>query len=289
MEPPADADICGTGGKERITCRRPQKTPYLSWDDFSARLPDAQFRRTFRMGKNEFSTLCSRLCDKVTENVFKPEFLVQQRLFDDRRTANASSYHGGLISGEFKVALAIRMLAGASYLDLVLIFAVSSCSVFNIFHEVVDWINTTFHFPLESLIRNKDSTSLSKISDGFASFTRGVFKGCIGAIDGIALKIRCPSPSDRVPDPGNYYCRKGYYALNVQAIVDSHKRFLWVSVCHKGSNHDSPGFQETEFSVLLQRFKDFLVAGGFFLIGDSAYNLLSYFLVPFENPQPNSM
>ena len=62
-----------------------------------------------------------------------------------------------------------------------------------------------------------------------------------------------------------------------------------VSVCHKGSTHDSLAFQETEFSVLLQRFKDFLVAGGFFLIGDSAYNLLSYFLVPFENPQPNSM
>ena len=43
---------------------------------------------------------------------------------------------GGFISGEIKVAIALRMLAGGSYLDLRLIFKVYSMSVIRILHEV---------------------------------------------------------------------------------------------------------------------------------------------------------
>ena len=45
----------------------------------------------------------------------------------------------------------------------------------------------------------------------------GASYGTFGAIDGLAIQMKCPSG---VADPVNYYCRKGFYALNVQAICD---------------------------------------------------------------------
>ena len=55
-----------------------------------------------------------------------------------------------------------------------------------------------------------------------------------------------------VPDPGNYYCPKGFYALNVQAICDRKKRFLWCLTGHKGGTHDSKAFFETKLYDLLE-------------------------------------
>jgi hypothetical protein len=40
-------------------------------------------------------------------------------------------------------------------------------------------------------------------------------------LDGLAVKIRCPTLSDLISDPGNYYCRKGFYALII--VVRMHK------------------------------------------------------------------
>jgi len=53
----------------------------------------------------------------------------------------------------------------------------------------------------------------------FAEQSNGIFDGVFGSIDGLTVRIKSPSLSE-VPDPGNYYCWKGFYALNVQAICD---------------------------------------------------------------------
>jgi hypothetical protein len=76
------------------------------------------------------------------------------------------------------------------------------------------------------------------------------FLGCIGALDGLAVKIRCPMLSDLISDPGNYYCRNGFYdALNVQAICDKLlHRLLWVKTGNKGSTHDSTAFDGTRLN-----------------------------------------
>jgi len=51
------------------------------------------------------------------------------------------------------------------------------------------------------------------------------------------VKIRCPSWTE-VVNPGKYYSCKGFYALNVQAIVDKKKRNFWRTIGKKGSAHD---------------------------------------------------
>jgi uncharacterized membrane protein YkgB len=76
----------------------------------------------------------------------------------------------------------------------------------------------TFDFPLHGWLENEDWGSLQRVSALFAAAYGGAFLGCIGALDGLlAVKIRCPTLSDLISDPGNYYCLKGFYALNVQA------------------------------------------------------------------------
>jgi hypothetical protein len=91
--------------------------------------------------------------------------------------------------------------------------------------------------------------------------------------------------SQYISDPGNYYCRKGFYALNVQAICDKLRRFTWVKTGNKGSTHDSTAFTGTRLNQeLLSKMAAKLCARGFFLIGDKAYPLLVYLLVPFDKP-----
>ena len=47
-------------------------------------------------------------------------------------------------------------------------------------------------------------------------------------IDGIAVRIKCPSSTEDnvITDPGNYFCRKGFHALNVQGMCDAKKRLF---------------------------------------------------------------
>ena len=59
----------------------------------------------------------------------------------------------------------------------------------------------------------KNWKALERVSDGFAGASGDIFKGVFGALDGLALKIRCPIISEIIANPGNTYCRNGFYAV----------------------------------------------------------------------------
>ena len=98
------------------------------WEDFSTSLTDRQFRRYFRMPRECFDLLCKKIRANVGEDKFKseeyledltnslapaPDSIATCRL---RRLAKAHLNHtGGWISGEVKLAITLRMLAGGSY------------------------------------------------------------------------------------------------------------------------------------------------------------------------------
>ena len=69
---------------------------------------------------------------------------------------------------------------------------------------------------------------LDKIEQEFAWVTNGAVRGCVGAIDGVAIRIRRPLSSD-----------SGLYSVNMQAVVDRRGRFLNVSIVTPGSTCDS--------------------------------------------------
>ncbi len=182
----------------------------------------------------------------------------------------------------------LRLMAGASYLDLLLIFGIAMCTIYNVFHEATAWIVATFQFPLVKWIVTKDEVALQTFADAFSSASGGTFRNCIGALDSDAVKIKCPVASDIIRDPGNYFCRKGFYALNVQAICDKSRRVLWLSTGHKGSTHDSTAFMETQLFKILEENSDWLEEKRYFFVGDSAYPLMGHMLVPYSDAKAAS-
>ena len=97
-----------------------------------------------------------------------------------------------------------------------------------------------------------DIEAVNKVSKGFAKRSNGVLKGYIGAIDGWLVKIRRPSIwLDGPMNPVPFYSRKGYYALNVQCIVDDRKKVLWAMYNNKGASHDSTCFKSSALYTAL--------------------------------------
>jgi len=91
--------------------------------------------------------------------------------------------------------------------------------------------------------------------------------GCIGALDGIAVRLSKPRAADCI-DPASYYHRKGYYAIPVQAICDSNYRFMFFSAKCAGPTHDSVAFEVSSYA---ENLRNGLLPDGFWVAADDAY------------------
>jgi len=127
-----------------------------------------------------------------------------------------------------------------------------------------------------------------ELSEAFSGDLGGIYTGCIGAIDGLALRILRPSVTKELPNPGEYCCKKGFFDLNVQSMCERRKIVLWMSSCHIGSCHDSRAFLSTGLYELLSKKKDFVKKHGFLIVGDSAFYMESFLFVPYDDAQPGS-
>jgi hypothetical protein len=124
---------------------------------------------------------------------------------------------------------------------------------------------------------------MNEVAMSFSHASNGVINGCIGAIDGWVVKIKKPSKKDNIMNAQSFYSRKGYFAVNVQAIVDKKRRILFRSIMSRGAEHDSTAFKHSSlYTWLLQNWQH-LAGKGYYFIGDSAYSLKSFLLVPYDN------
>ncbi|KAL1483996.1 hypothetical protein MTO96_032836 [Rhipicephalus appendiculatus] len=71
------------------------------------------------------------------------------------------------------------------------------------------------------------------VKEGFLRL--GPLPGVIGCVDGSFVAIVAP----RGDQKASFWCRKGYYALNVMFICDADMRILAVDPLRPGSDHDS--------------------------------------------------
>lgn len=240
-----------------------------------------------------FDRLCECIIAKVGETSFKSQEWLLSREATKPPTYHATNALGGILSGEVKIAIMLRLMAGASsYLDVLLTYG-SSTGCFCVFgvpqSTCLDTLDVSISFV--KWIVSKDEAALNSVAEGFLSASGGVFRKCIGALDGLAIKIKCPVASNLISDPGNYFCRKGFYPLNVQqAICDKSRRVLWMSAGHhKGSTHDSTAFLETQLFKILEDSSDWLHNKGYFLVGDSAYPLMGHLMVPYSDAKSLSL
>lgn len=86
---------------------------------------------------DSFNVLCSRISDKVGEIVFHGEsYLIENGLWNNGVVP--------LIASKAKVIISLCMLAGGSYMDLVLLFNVSRSRLYIMFDNFLQWVLIRF-------------------------------------------------------------------------------------------------------------------------------------------------
>ena len=118
-----------------------------------------------------------------------------------------------------------------------------------------------------------------EVSEGFARLARhGAFARAMGAIDGCHVRIKSPGE----PHGQDYFNRKLFPSIQLQAVCDHAGRFIDVFVGYPGSVHDarvlrhSPLFQSAAYP-----------APDTFLLGDGGYPCLMRpisLITPYKNP-----
>ncbi|XP_039969510.1 putative nuclease HARBI1 [Bactrocera tryoni] len=103
------------------------------------------------------------------------------------------------------------------------------------------------------------------------------FPYVIGCIDGTHISISQP-----VKDSISFYNRKGKFSIVVQAIVDSHLKFIDVFIGCPGRCHDAAIWEMSPIrkSIVKGELK---ICSGYHLLGDSAYPLETFLMVPYRD------
>ena len=122
----------------------------------------------------------------------------------------------GYVCGEVKVAITLRLLAGASYLDIVSIFDVHYTHTYNFFHYVLEnWIYKSCVYAIDYAEVLYNESKMYEIAKQFSNGrSNGILSGIIGALDGWLVCIRCPSLThDGVVNPSVFLSVKASSAL----------------------------------------------------------------------------
>ena len=129
-----------------------------------------------------------------------------------------------LATGDSFFTLSIRFRRGTSTV---------ACAVYEVFDAIWQVLQPIYmQAPMED--------DWKHIENRFC--TRWNFPNCIGALDGKHVMIRAPPNSSSM-----FYNYKGYFSINLMALVDADYRFVYMDVGNYGSNGDSGVFKASAF------------------------------------------
>ena len=179
---------------------------------------------------------------------------------------------GAVIPMIMMLSSTLAFLGGSNMWIICWKYHIASATFYNILWTTVKVINEEIAF--EGLPLN-DRDKLNDLSKGMNGLCGGVFEGCIGAIDGVAIKIRKPK---FVMNPVHYYNRKGFFSINMQCVCDADMIITFFSLKTCGSTHDSLAFEVTG---LKRKMDEGEIPDGFYLVGDDAYKNDEQMLCPY--------
>ena len=131
-------------------------------------------------------------------------------------------------------------------------------------------------------IRLPDASDISALQllasqfEGNASVP--VFRGCVGALDGMTVFIKAPTAAEAENVIAYYSGHYKHDSLNVQALSDCRGKFLYFAVAAPGSFPDSKALGLTK----LQKWVDALPPGFYVVADNNAYILSEHMLIPFS-------
>ncbi|GES88804.1 protein ANTAGONIST OF LIKE HETEROCHROMATIN PROTEIN 1-like [Rhizophagus clarus] len=130
-------------------------------------------------------------------------------------------------------------------------------------------------FLSEKIIFLTTELEVNRITNGF-KITRN-FPNVIGAIDDSHIPIKAPHLF-----PVDYFNRKGFYSIILQAVVDHKKKFLDICVGWPGSTYDSRILIN---SNLYNKFNNQVTTylNNKYILGDGGYLNLSWLIVSYKD------
>ncbi|XP_018304708.1 putative nuclease HARBI1, partial [Mycetomoellerius zeteki] len=222
---------------------------------------DVEFKRRFRFNKD---SILQGILPRIRESLTK----INNR--------------GLPVCPEFQLLICLRFYATASYqLVAADLLSLSQPTI----SRVVSKVSVLLAAEMFDVIK-MPQTEQNKIEN------RQLFRligatGNINGLSGIDGAIDCTHirlTNTRFHEVAEIYRnRKGYFSLNVQAVVGPRMEFLDIVPQWPGSQHDSRIFQNSRLYV---RYNEHQLTGS--LVGDSGYPCLPFLLTPIANPLTNA-
>ena len=183
---------------------------------------------------------------------------------------------------EHRLAITLWCLATCcEYRTIGHLFGVAKCTVCVIVHDTCKAIVSTLQ---PKYIKFPIGNDLENVVDGFSSKWQMI--KCAGAIDGSHIPVRPPALNHT-----DYYNRKGWYSIVIQAVVDHKYIFRDIMIGWPGSVHDARILAHSKLYHKATK-KEILNTNSHhiqgiditpFLLGDSAYPLSNWLMKPFPH------
>lgn len=147
-------------------------------------------------------------------------------------------------------------------------FGMSESTACDAVHELIQFIH---QYLLNKVVTWPSAQEQQEMKEMYFDLKK--FPGVVGMLDGTHIQIR--RPAERGFD---YYNRKEYYSVVLQAVVREDLCFTNVYTGWPGKVHDARVFRNSPLSD-----EGAALCGDGHILGDSAYPNLSFLLTPFRN------
>uniref|UniRef100_A0A667ZQ90 DDE Tnp4 domain-containing protein n=2 Tax=Myripristis murdjan TaxID=586833 RepID=A0A667ZQ90_9TELE len=183
--------------------------PCSWWQHINTNWSDTDWQRNFRMKFETFQHLC---------NILRPSLTRQSTRYREP------------VPVELRVAICLwRLATNLEYRSISHLFGVGISTACQITQEVVTSLNRQMR---DQYIKTPSEMELKAIVMGYRDKWR--FPQVAGAIDGTHIGILAPADH-----PADYYNRKGFYSVLLQAVVDHKMKFWDINVGWPGKVHDA--------------------------------------------------
>jgi hypothetical protein len=243
--------------------------------DFIETWSDDLFKRQFRLCREDFNTVLGKMIQYLGG-----EEEVKRREEYGRRSS------GSPILLKTKLMVTLRLLAGASYLDMIW-YGISEESIHSVFKETIAILDASI---VDSKIPRTEE-EWKELSDGWSAKSvaaKGgdLLPGTTLAGDGLAIPIRLPPEKERKNiEAKKFMNRKGFFALIAQAFCDSNAKFRFFEVSWPGSTNDITCYKQCE--LFTDHVMENKLPSWVHFVLDEAYSSIggAHHLCPFSKAQ----
>jgi hypothetical protein len=237
-----------------INLRRLNRSISHYWfNEICLNMQDFEFKRHFRLTRSTFEWLCCEIIPLLKREITGPGIV-------------------GL-AWEQKIGTSLWFLAtGECFRSIGNRFGMGESTFSYALRDFIIVIVTKFL--AKKIIFPSTESEINEITNGFKSIRR--IPNIIETIDSSHIPIKAPHLF-----PVDYFNRKGFYSIVLQAVVDHKKKFLDICVGWLGSTHDSRILIN---SNLYNKFNNLVTTfNNKYILGDGGYPNLSWLIVPYKD------